>query len=190
MERRTLAWLMAAPLAAAGTYVSTCQLLASLGAAPHAGRMPPSAFFGSIRFLLTCGVVLALVLAVWLLARARDRGARLSAWPFGLLPPLFFVVHHELAPLVGAGSGLAWLAEPKLVVGLLFQVCVGLVTFLLAGVLLRVADRLAAALKHRRGPLQPGLARTPSPAFLAVARCNLLATAAAPRAPPLSLSPS
>jgi hypothetical protein len=189
MERRTLAWLMAAPLAAAGTYVSTCQLIAILGAAPHGGpveRMSPAAFFGSTRFLFTCLAVLALVLGARILAaRTRRLDPTLSAWPFGILPPLFFVVHHQGSSVFGLGPGAQWLAEPALLVALLFQVCVGLVAFLLAGVLLRVADRLAAALERRPQPLHARLAPTSSPAFLAVARGNLLATAAAPRAPPL-----
>jgi hypothetical protein len=207
--RRTLAWLVAAPLMAVGSYVAHCQVFASAAPAhhmlahgghggahgpahhAHESGMTAIGLFGSVPFLLSCLAVVAVFLGVRV-TRGLSRSPRttLSAWPFGVLAPLAFFLHHHFDHLVGTTSmPLSSFVEPAFLLGLLLQVPFGLAAFLVAKLLLRVADRIVEAIvawKAERRTREASGAGTP-PFVARRPSIALLARAAAPRAPPLAL---
>ena len=191
--RRLLAWLVALPLAAAGTLLTHSLFPAE--AHTGAGHAHPGADTGVVGFLCSAPFLLSalgvfVVLVGIRMAQAYRRRPDLSAsaWPFALLVPLGFLFHHHLEHFVGgAPVPLSALVGSELLVGLVLQFPFALLAYLIVTALLRVADRLVAAFVARRARrrVHPA-ARGPSRALVSTARLALLATEAAPRAPPLA----
>ena len=185
--RRSLAWLVALPLTAAGTYLTHTVLPAPAhaggGHAHRTGDTGVVGFLCSAPFLLSTLGVLALL---GVLRVVRTRSTSISAWPFALLVPLGFLLHHHLEHFVGGQPmPLGALLGPELLVGLALQLPFALLAYLIVTALLRVADRLVAAfVARRRGHVRPAV---PKPGWISISspRIALLATAAAPRAPPV-----
>jgi hypothetical protein len=186
--RRLTAWLVAASLMFAGTFATHCYLFAILSPGHHAAHEGTTSLVGFLcaaPFLFSCLTLLALGLVARTLQSLRgETGARISAWPFGVLAPLGFVLHQYFSNFTGATSssmGAAFL------LGVALQIPLGLLAYLAARALLGVADRLGAALAARtarprgrnclvRNWFTP--AKQPLPARIA--------RAFAPRGPPLA----
>ncbi len=142
------------------------------------------AFVCSLPFLLSALAILALIAAVRVFQTRRGLGS--SAWPLAILVPLGFLFHHHFAHLIGnPAAAMGAPLGPELLLGLVLQLPFALLAYLIATALLRAADRLVVALAARGRPtvlptvLVPGRSHLPRP------RIALLATEAAPRAPPL-----
>ncbi len=186
--RRLTAWLVAASLMFAGTFATHCYLFAILSPGHHAAHEGTTSLVGFLcaaPFLFSCLTLLALGLVARTLQSLRgETGARISAWPFGVLAPLGFVLHQYFSNFTGATSssmGAAFL------VGVALQIPLGLLAYLVARALLGVADRIGAALAARsaRPRRRDTLDRnpfTPSKRPLPVQ----IAGACAPRGPPLA----
>jgi hypothetical protein len=191
--RRLAAWLVALPLTAAGI-ILTRKLVPPPGEHPgphHAHDEAPAAaaqsvlgFLCSAPFLLSAGVLLTLIVGVR--AVQTRRGLRRSAWPLAALVPLGFLVHHHFEHLVGnPAAALGAPLGPELLVGLVLQLPFALLAYLIATALLRVADRLVVALAALRRLRALPSVRPQARQSLRRPRIALLATEAAPRAPPL-----
>ena len=187
--RRAAAWLVALPLTALGIVV-TRSLVPAPG--PHHGggheHVAPTqsvlAFLCSLPFLLSAFAILALIAGVRVLQTRR--GLRSPAWPFAVLVPLGFLFHHHFEHLLGnPAAALGAPLGPELLVGLVLQLPFALLAYLLATALLRVADRLVVALAARRRQTAAPAVRVPGWTLASRPRIALLATEAAPRAPPL-----
>ena len=185
--RRTMAWLVALPLTALGI-ILTRSLVPPHGehaAGEHEHAAPGQSVLGflcSLPFLASAFVILALIVAVRVVQSRR--GLRSSAWPFAVLVPLGFLVHHHFEHFVGNPAALSASLGSELLVGFVLQVPFALLAYLIATALLRVADRLVVALVARRRLRALAVVRPQARAFLLRPRIALLATAAAPRAPP------
>jgi hypothetical protein len=189
--RRTVAWLIALPLAAAGI-VLTRSLVPPPGEHPagaheHAAPQAQSvvAFLCSAPFLLSASAILALILAVRVVQTRRGLGS--SAWPFAVLVPLGFLFYHHFEHLVGSpAAALGAPVGPELLLGLVLQLPFALLAYIVATALLRVADKLVGALaSRRRQPVTAQAVHVPGRSLLPLPRVALIATEAAPRAPPL-----
>jgi hypothetical protein len=185
VSRRLIAWLVAFPLMAAGTYLSHCYVYgyAAVGHAHHAGASagrPGMAFFCGTPFLLACLAIIGISVAARSVQALSERpGARIAAWPFGVLPVLGFLLHEWIASVdTGVAVNATFLAA------LLLQIPFGLAAYFVAKALLRLADRIGEALAPRRAPLR-ALPRIAFPASaLFVPHRLALAPASRPRAPP------
>ena len=125
---RVRAWIVVAPLVAAGTLVSH--------AAAYRLTGTPA---GSLHSYLEHAPQVVLVVSVLAVALA-GLGARLHAprpWAFLLLAPLAYLVQEHLELLIHTGDAPWILATPALLVGLLLQVPLGLAAWLVATRLLR-----------------------------------------------------
>ena len=186
MSRRLIAWLVAFPLMAAGTYLSHCYVYgyAAVGHAHHAasgsGR-PGMAFFCGTPFLLACLAMVGISVAARSVQALSERpGASLAAWPFGVLPVLGFLLHQWIS---AADTGL--IVDPTFLAALLLQVPFGLAAYFVAKALLRLADRIGESLappRHARLRAVPRIAYPASALF--VPHRLALASASRPRAPP------
>jgi hypothetical protein len=143
---------------------------------------------------LLSGVLGGMVLlgALWGIScdlRRVGRGAAVPAWAFGLLPPLGFAIQEFLERWF-MGVSFPWqvVLEPTFQVGLLLQAPFALVAFLVARLLLRIAERVGRVLGRRRegGPRRPVWVGAPAPSGpLFVPRVPVLAAGHAERGPPL-----
>jgi hypothetical protein len=143
------------------------------------------AFLCSAPFLLSASAILALILAVRVIQTRR--GLRSSPWPFAVLVPLGFLFHHHFEHLVGnPAATLGAPLGPELLLGLVLQLPFALLAYIVATALLRVADKLVVAFAaRRRRPAVARAVRVPGWSLLPRPRLALIATEAAPRAPPL-----
>ena len=163
MKRRVLPWVLAAPLMVAGSM--SAHALGSFLYSPAAsieradtdlhleivGRATQGV---STQTPLLIGLLVAFALA-WLCQRVFVRGRGHSAghvspaW-FLLLPPVAFVAQEAAERLIHAESFPFNPAhEPALLAALALQLPFGLVAFLVARLLLRVADALRQVLSGR-----------------------------------------
>ena len=189
--RHTAAWLVALPLTAVGI-VLTRSLVPAPGEHPagaHEHAAPTQsvlAFLCSLPFLLSASAILLLIAAVRVVQTRR--GLHSSAWPFAVLVPLGFLFHHHFEHLMGnPAAALGAPLGPELLVGLVLQLPFALLAYLIATALLRVADRLVVALAAQRQPTVAPIVRVPGWTLHPRPRIALLATEAAPRAPPPAL---
>ncbi len=189
--RRLSAWLVAASLMFAGTFVTHCYVLARFSPAHHGGHAETTSVVGFLcaaPFLFSCLTLLMLGLVARSLQSLKGgTEAHLSAWPFGLLAPLGFLLHQFFSDFTGTTSlTLASVTGPAFLAGLVLQLPLGLLAYFAARGLLRVADRIGAALAARnkrtrgRDTFGPGW-NTASKHLLPVQ----LAGARSARAPPL-----
>jgi hypothetical protein len=136
------------------------------------------------------GAIEAVVLAVAVLDRVRRRPVRaLPPWAFVLVPALGYALQEHLERLVTVGIFPWWtVLEPSFWRGLVLQVPLGLIAFLIARLLLRTASAVAdeiVAQSERRVARRRAAARRRRPAPILSPRRAPLANAAAGRAPPL-----
>ena len=183
MSRRLIAWLVAFPLMAAGTYLSHCYVYgyAAAGHVHHAASGDRGvAFFCGTPFLLACLAMVGMSFAARSVQALSERPkASLAAWPFGVLPVLGFLLHQWIS---AAETGMA--VDKTFLAALLLQVPFGLAAYFVARWLLRLADRIGETLAPRRARLRalPRIAFPPSALF--VPHRVALASASRPRAPP------
>jgi hypothetical protein len=93
------------------------------------------------QFVVICAAVIAVATG---LRFSGSLTGRPTAWPFALLPPLAFCA-QELIERLAAGLPAHALLEPAVLVGLVAQLPIAFVAFLVARGLLRVADAAARA---------------------------------------------
>ena len=107
-------------------------------------------YFGYKPLLFGIGGALELVAFLSVVAGAvrRRRPAPVPPWAFALLPPLGYVLQEFLERWFAGASFPWWMVlQPTFRVGLLLQLPFGLIAYLLARLLLRVADRFGCALR-------------------------------------------
>jgi predicted outer membrane lipoprotein len=140
MLRRTFAWILVVPVAAAGLLATHALAYELTGAS--VGRV-----HGYLAHAPQVVGLLATLSLVGLALQQRSVG-RLSAWSFSLLAPLGFACQEHLERLVHTGE-LPWLlTSPPFLLGLALQVPVALVCVLVAR---RVAGVLVGVRRERPG---------------------------------------
>jgi hypothetical protein len=156
-RRRLAAWSIALPLMVAGSqfahvfayrlvYPQTELRLRELVASGHG-------YMGHAPLFLALFAVIELIAVVTVVAGSvRGRPATpVPAWAFGLLPPLGFAVQEFLERWLAGASFPWWMVlQPTFRVGLLFQIPFGLAAYLVARLLLRVADEVGRSLARER----------------------------------------
>jgi hypothetical protein len=117
----------------------------------------------------------------------RTHFAGVPPWAFALMPPLAFLLQELLERWFATGSFPWWMVlQPTFRIGLLLQLPFAVLAYLLTRLLLRVADRVATALRpEKRQPRLRGLSPRWHPAALRPPRIAALADGHAGRAPPL-----
>jgi hypothetical protein len=192
-RRRLAAWLIALPLMVAGSQVAhvfayrlvypqlqvrTRELLVT----GH-GYMGHAPLF----FALCAAVELVAVLSAVAGSIRNGAAAPVPAWAFGLLPPLGFAAQEFLERWLSGVLFPWWMVlQPTFRVGLLLQLPFGLAAYLIARLLLRVADEVGRALGDASKSLRPvvGLLRGWSPAAAWLPRLSALADGHPGRSPP------
>ncbi len=152
--RRRAAWLLAVPLMFAGSQVAhvfayrlvypvASVRLRELVATGHS-------YMDYLPFALgVCGAVVLVSLASVVVGGVRRRRhAPVPAWAFAFLPVVGFVL-QELVERMAAGASFPWwmVLQPTFRVGVLLQLPFALVVFVVARLLLRVAERVAAVFR-------------------------------------------
>jgi hypothetical protein len=193
--RRALTWLVALPVMVVGSQVAHglaywwAYPLTDLRAAvlAHSGHGYMAYAPVAVGFLLAVELV---AMAVAVVDRVRDRPARgLPPWAFILMPAIGFTLQEHLERLFAIGVFPWWaMQEPSFWRGLVLQLPLGLLAYLIARLLLRTASVVAEVIRARRGDglvvrRCPGGRRRSGVVLLR--RLAPLAGAAAGRAPPL-----
>ena len=203
MRERSVAWLVALPLAAAAWLSAHCLAYVLVPPAPeghagphgeHMGLHAESghAYLGYTPALVAFGLTLAVV-GFGLCIRQGLRGGRVPRPPvrlFALLPPVGFTVQEHLEQAIGSGSiPVHLVTEPTFLAGLALQVPFVLVAMLLARAVHEVGYGLGRTLApglaiHRsvRLPDSSRLRRLPQPVTLVTP--SVLALGHGQRAPP------
>ena len=153
--RRGAAWLAAVPLMLGGSQLAhaVAYRLAYPQAHVRVVHMLATghSYFTQLPVVLAAaGACLLLSLAVTACDAARSRTPRaLPAWAFALLPPLAFALQELLELSLHTGT-FAWhvVLAPTFAPGLLLQLPFALLMFLVARLLLRVAERIGRALQR------------------------------------------
>ena len=199
-RRRAAAWLMSVPLMMAGSQVAhafafwlvypQAQLrLRALVQTGHSYMLGRAAFLplvlgalGGVELIVFAWTVVGVVRA--------QRHRSVPAWAFALLPLLGFSV-QEFVERFLAGTPAPWLVvlEPTFRIGLLLQLPFGLVAFLLARLLLHVAEHVGQALRlsgprERLGALPLRWSVRP----FSLPRAPVLADGHAGRGPPFGIA--
>lgn len=169
--RRSAAWLAAVPLMLAGTQLAHTVAYRLVYPQAHARllHLLATGHAYAAWLPLALGIAAACVLVSLVLATAdaaRGRASRpMPAWAFGVLPPLAFAVQELLELSLHTGT-FAWQAvlAPTFIPGLLLQLPVGLLVYVAARLLLRVAERIGRALSGlaAQGRRRAGVAAAPS----------------------------
>jgi len=143
VQRTLVAWLVALPAAAGGVLAAhgAAYALAGAGARPSHGYLP-------VAEAAVCAL-LALGLAAATLAARAGHLARPPAVAFALVPPLAFVLQEA------AEREFAAPLELVVVLGLALQLPFALLAYLVARVLLRVAEALVALPRSGRAVRRP-----------------------------------
>ncbi len=198
--RRVAAWLLAIPLMVAGSQVAhvfafrlvypQAQVrLAALLATGHGYMVGYPAFLPLLFGVLGGTLLLGFVWGVGCDLCRGGGDAAVPAWAFGLLPPLGFAIQEFLERWF-MGVSFPWqvVLEPTFRVGLLLQLPFALVAYLVARLLLRVAEHVGRVLGRRRerGVRRPrGVGALAPCGLLFVPRLPVLAAGHAERGPPL-----
>lgn len=167
--QRLLTWLVTIPLALAG-----CQIGHGLGNVPAGSPTGASGELlsgpNAVPFIWAIAVLVGAGLAM-IVAFGGRAGSRLTAAPltFACLPPVVFVLQEYLEYLLHFGGiSTTVLLHPASLLGLVLQLPVGAVAYLLARLLLGIAARVAGWVRtERTGPaghrprLVPVAARVP-----------------------------
>jgi hypothetical protein len=192
--RRALTWLVAVPLIVVGSQVAHGvaywwtypQASLRLSVLQHSGHAYEAYAPAVLGFL---GALEVLVFVIAVLDRVRSRTARpLPPWIFLVLPVLAFTMQEHLERLFASGVFPWWtVLEPTYARGILLQIPLGLVAYLIARLLLRTAEAVAQIVRAR-GQAPPCPAARPSnprrPLPVPLPRVAPIALAAAGRAPP------
>ncbi|MBV9836781.1 MAG: hypothetical protein JO156_01590 [Solirubrobacterales bacterium] len=164
--RRMAAWLVSIPLMVVSSqgahllayrwvYPSAHLRLNELLGTGHSYMVGTPAY---LPLLLALIGAVELVVVTWLVAGSFRRSLRrpAPAWTFALLPLLGFTL-QELFERLLAGASFPWwiVLQPTFRVGLLLQLPFALVAYLVARLLLRVAERVGDALRRRAPAPQP-----------------------------------
>ena len=193
MVRRALIWLIALPVMVVGSQVA--HGVAYWWAYPEADlRRSVLAETGHGYFAyapIALGFLVAvefLVLAVAVADRVRGLPIRrLPAWAFVFIPALGFTLQEHLERFFAAGVFPWWtVLEPPFWRGLVLQLPLGLLAYLIVRLLQRTVTEVARAILTRRrlgaaGRRAPARSR---PSVLVLPRLTPLASSAAGRAPP------
>jgi hypothetical protein len=165
MTRRTVVWLATLPVLLAGSQLA--HGLAYWWAYPEADlrasvlQATGHGYLAYAPMLLALGgaVELAVLVATaWDAARGRPARA-LPAWTFALVPSLTFVLQEHLERFAATGVFPWWAAlDPSFWRGLVLQIPVGLLGWLIARLLLRSAQRVGRRLGVGRIPAAPARA--------------------------------
>jgi hypothetical protein len=192
--RRAAAWLLALPLMVAGSQVAHVfayrLVYPEAGVRLHQLLVTGHSYMSLWPKLLAMGGALELAaLVAIVVGTARRRGhTPVPPWAFALTPPLAFVL-QELLERWFAGASFPWwmVLQPTFRVGLLLQLPFAALAYLLARLLLHVADRVGAALRREnRRPHRQTLSPHWHPVALRPPRIPALADGHAGRAPPLA----
>jgi hypothetical protein len=190
---RALTWLVALPVIVAGSEVA--HGLAYWWAYPDTDLRAGILARSGHGYFAWMPVAIALLAAIELVAlgvdvadRARNRPARqLPAWAFFAIPLVGFTLQEHLERLFDVGVFPWWAAlEPSFWRGLVLQVPLGLVAYLVARLLSRAASAVADVVRGRN----PRVVRRPAatrlaPAVALLPRLAPLAGSSAGRAPPV-----
>jgi hypothetical protein len=172
-------WLLSLPLALAG-----CLLGHAVGYGFGGESHREAEMHG---YLAQAPLLLAILVCLALCALALRAAGRLAgrplALPFLLITPLAFAI-QESAERVVAGVSLHSLLEPAVLLGLAAQLPLALAAWLLARVLLRVADAVAVVLRRRHRVEHRSSPQSFGAAPVARLRPRALAFGYAGRAPP------
>ena len=189
--RRVALWAVVLPLLLAGTEVA--HALAYRIVYPVASvrwRVLAASGHGYMGYApLVFGIGAAVVLAglastVVDTVRRRPPGS-LPAWAFALLPGVAFTVQEFTERLLATNSLPWWMFEqPTFRIGLLLQLPFALVAYLVARVLLRVAERVAAIFVVQPPVLVGGLDGSWSVSVSLRVQCALLWASVLGRGPP------
>jgi hypothetical protein len=154
--RRSLSWLLTIPLVIAGTELA--HAVGYRSAVPDAHeRAHELAATGHGYFAfapLAVGLGIAILVVALVLHGGSAATARLRAWPFAVLPLLTFTLQEHLERLLHGVSVSGLVFEPTFVRGALLQLPFGLIAYLIARALVRVAERIGAALRSETPRLQ------------------------------------
>jgi hypothetical protein len=155
--RCRLPWLLALPLAAAGSigaHLAGVWLAGGSASERGAEVVERSGTSPAAHSVVALGIAVALGLlggASWLGARLRGRSRGASPWLFFWLPPLAFSAQETAERLLRAEAApFAAALEPRFLIGLALQVPFGIAALLLARLLLRVGRRIVQALVRPR----------------------------------------
>jgi hypothetical protein len=137
------------PVAAVGCLGGHAAGYALVGMSREDGRIHGYLAFAP-QFLAICAAFVAVSLALRVSGRLSGRPA---AWPFALLPPLAFLA-QELVERLAAGLPAQAVLAPAVYAGLVAQLPVAVAAYLVARLLLRVADSAHRALAASRRDLR------------------------------------
>lgn len=159
--RRSAAWLAAAPLMLGGSQLAHAVAYRIAYPQAHVRVLAMLAtghsYFSRLPLVLAAaGACLIVSLVVTAGDAARGRAARgLPAWAFALLPPIAFALQETLELSLHTGT-FAWRAvlAPTFVPGLLLQLPIAALTYLVARFLLRAAERIGRALARPLAPVE------------------------------------
>ena len=163
MTRSRIAWLVALPLAVAGTQLAHAfaYRVATPDADARAHELSATghAYLEYLPLAVAIGAVVVLLGLAAELRRsigapgARRRSPRL--WRFAVLAPAIFVGQEHLERLAFAGgSSLQLVTEPIFLLGLVLQAPFALAAYLVARSLLRAVRSVARLLSARMSPLR------------------------------------
>jgi hypothetical protein len=193
--RRALTWLVALPVMVVGSqfahgvaywwaYPQASLRLSVLGQSGHGYLAYAPIVLGFL------GAIETVVFASAVLNTVRGRVVRsLPTWVFLVIPAVGFTLQEHLERFLRAGTFPWWtVLVPSFWRGLVLQVPLGLVAYLIARLLLRTASAVATIVRTRRGVLptvRPLPVRAGAARVVLLPRPTPLASAAAGRAPPL-----
>ena len=196
MKRTTIAWLLSVPLMLAGTEVAHALafrvVYPSQWARAQALQETGHGYFAWLPALAAVGAA-TLLAALFLSGRNAVAGRHgairtPSLRRFAAMPPLAFVLQEHLERLLHGVGVFGVVLDPTFLVGLALQAPFALAAYLLARLLLGVAERAGRALGRRAAS---GRRRTPAagPAWsrfqLGAPRIAALALGYAERGPPV-----
>jgi hypothetical protein len=155
--RRGLSWLLTVPLVLAGSELAhAVGYRSAIPDAHERAHVLVATGHGYLSFApLAAGIGVATVLLALALHAGRRGNARLRAWPFAVLPLLTFTLQEHLERLFHGVGVHGLVLEPTFVRGALFQLPFGLVAYLIARMLVRVAERVGAAWRSDAPKLRP-----------------------------------
>jgi len=164
--RRSLAWLVAVPLMLVGSQAA--HVLAFRLVYPNAGvRLREllqtghsyESFLPLLLGLAASVTVVSLLVSTFDAAHGRPQRA-LPAWAFALLPLVGFTVQEHLERFLASGA-VPWheFAAPTFLPGLALELPFGLLAYLVARFLLRVAERAGRAFDVSLSPTRARLAQ-------------------------------
>jgi hypothetical protein len=193
--RHRIPWLLAVPLMAAGSVAARALTLVCLpGSNGESGNEAAERFHAATHgfpWASLAGVVAALLLVGVVyhsISRVARRPSRtLGAAAFFALPLLAFVAQEIAERATHTEGGVGGAALVGILVGLLLQVPLGLVAFIVAWVVLAVADRVVRLLREqpRRRLRRPAAMLRALHDQTARCRLTLLAFGHPQRGPPL-----